>query len=314
MKNMRKMGILIVFLGILVSINLASALSCGDVITKSVTLTEDLFCSGTAITIDADNIVIDGNGHTIEGDGTGAGIYVFENSGIVIKNLVIRNFENGVYFLDDNLGNEVYDSVLEENQNGIAIIVFGNGNKIHDNEFRGNDRGLFISIFSNGNEVYDNKFIHNSDVAVRIIQSRLNIFWENKFIENEIHVDDFGADNEYDNGVEGNYWDDFDSNSGFPNIYTINENTVDNFPYWFQAKCGDVNADGNLDKKDINYLRDFLFRGGESPIPKWTGDVNGDKTFNILDMVTLINHIVRGKPVLSCRINDKDLNERLKLA
>ena len=308
-----KILILTVFLALIFLASAASALSCGDTITESITLTENMTCSGTAITVDADNVVIDGNGHTLEGDGTGYGIYVSENIDVVVKNLVIRNFEEGIIFIDDIQNSEVYNNVIEGNANGLSIIVFGVQNKIHDNEFRGNERGMFISIFSNGNEIYHNKFIHNSDAGVRIMQSRFNVFYNNQFIGNTKHADDLSHDNSYDNGVIGNYWNDYEKNSGFPNNYVVNGNSIDHYPFWFQAKCGDVNADGKLTRADINYLVGYVFGGKDAPMPIWAGDVNGDNVFNVIDVVTLINHVIRGKPAPTCGMTNVDGSKSVKI-
>jgi len=157
-----KILILTVFLALIFLASAASALSCGDTITESITLTENMTCSGTAITVDADNVVIDGNGHTLEGDGTGYGIYVSENIDVVVKNLVIRNFEEGIIFIDDIQNSEVYNNVIEGNANGLSIIVFGVQNKIHDNEFRGNEKK------GKGPGCQDNKGVHGAGALSKI--------------------------------------------------------------------------------------------------------------------------------------------------
>ena len=56
-------------LGMLVSDALANHVTCGDVITTDTTLDSDLLdCAGHGIVIGADNITLDLNGHTIDGD------------------------------------------------------------------------------------------------------------------------------------------------------------------------------------------------------------------------------------------------------
>src|SRR5688572_26585245 len=48
---------------------LASHVKCGDVLTQDTTLDSDLVdCSGQGIVIGADNVTLDLNGHTIDGD------------------------------------------------------------------------------------------------------------------------------------------------------------------------------------------------------------------------------------------------------
>jgi len=287
--------------------NAVSALSCGDTITESVVLTEDLSCSGDGLIIDADNIVIDGSGHTIQGDGTGNGIYIFENSGVEVKDITVRNYEFGIGLVDDNSGNLIYDNVIEGNDAGILVAVFGVSNKIHDNTLRNNGRAIAFTAFSNGNEIYDNKFIYNSDVGVRLLQSKWNVFWGNKFVSNSKHVDDTTQLNYYDKNGIGNYWDDFEKNPLYPTKYVVAGTAVDDFPFWFQAKCGDLSDLKILDIFDVTILINYIFRGGEPPAPIWAADINGDRTFNILDVTGLINHVHRGAQAPSCGLNKKTL-------
>ncbi|MDF5757218.1 right-handed parallel beta-helix repeat-containing protein [Spongiactinospora sp. TRM90649] len=75
----------------------ALVVNCGDTLTGSVTLTADLTCAGHALTVDADNVTIDLNGHEIIGNGTGNAITVRARKGISVSNGVIRNFANGVH-------------------------------------------------------------------------------------------------------------------------------------------------------------------------------------------------------------------------
>jgi parallel beta-helix repeat protein len=53
--------------------------------------------SGT-IVIERDGVVLDGAGYTLQGNGSSYGIWLQDKSGVVIKNLNIRNFGHGVRF------------------------------------------------------------------------------------------------------------------------------------------------------------------------------------------------------------------------
>ncbi len=82
------------------SIAVAETLVCGTTITTSTTLDSDMFCSGTGITIGADNIVLDCAGHSITGTGPDIsmyrGIYLFGRTGVTVKNCVVTNFGAGI--------------------------------------------------------------------------------------------------------------------------------------------------------------------------------------------------------------------------
>ena len=80
----------------------ASHLSCGDTITADTTLDSDLVnCPNNGIVIGADNVTLDLNGHTIDGDGfiqgghqEDTGVSIFEHDGITVKHGSIRQFGN----------------------------------------------------------------------------------------------------------------------------------------------------------------------------------------------------------------------------
>ena len=65
------------------------------------TLNRDVTVSGSAgIEITANNITLDGAGHTVTGDGAtnAAGIEAGSNTGITIKNSIVQHFQDGIYF------------------------------------------------------------------------------------------------------------------------------------------------------------------------------------------------------------------------
>ncbi|MCD4760041.1 right-handed parallel beta-helix repeat-containing protein [archaeon] len=77
--------------------------ACGSHITESVTLTEDILdCSGDyqgiALKIIADDIVLDCNGHSIEGVDTYSmyGVFIDGRENVIVKNCNIHNFGEGI--------------------------------------------------------------------------------------------------------------------------------------------------------------------------------------------------------------------------
>ncbi|MHC4447211.1 MAG: NosD domain-containing protein, partial [Planctomycetota bacterium] len=70
---------------------------CGDVLTTDTTLLTDLECSGgTAITMGADNITLDCDGHTIKGDGSRMGVDLGGTSGVTVQSCTIEDFTYGI--------------------------------------------------------------------------------------------------------------------------------------------------------------------------------------------------------------------------
>lgn len=79
----------------------APNLSCGEVISASVTLTGNLHCDGTGLIVDADNdVTLDLGGHTVTGNGTGDGIVLSSSDEpdftYTLENGRISGFASGV--------------------------------------------------------------------------------------------------------------------------------------------------------------------------------------------------------------------------
>ncbi|MEM3407973.1 MAG: hypothetical protein QXW80_00905 [Candidatus Micrarchaeia archaeon] len=108
MRKLSSLNYLILFFA-LVSISFAAncggstPCNCGDTIIENYTMTSDLPCSGTALTIGADHITLDCQGYTINHTGSGSGINASGRTNITIKNCniigstsVANNY--GIYF------------------------------------------------------------------------------------------------------------------------------------------------------------------------------------------------------------------------
>jgi hypothetical protein len=173
---------------------------CGDTIDESCAFNESLSCnSGHGLIIGANGITIDGNGYTLDGVSSGAcdglgiqrsGIYNKAHDDVLIKNLKVKNFCNGIYCrYDDEAGDKVENVTIENcgihhnggdsggdnSVHGIkAIGVFDSeikNCKIHDNTGKGDScegggNGIFLKGISGygawgniitHNEIYDNK-------------------------------------------------------------------------------------------------------------------------------------------------------------
>ena len=76
---------------------------CGDTISADSSIHADLSnCPGDGLVIGADNVTLDLNGHTIDGDATpgttdpDAGIRLETHQGVTIQNGAVDEFDNGV--------------------------------------------------------------------------------------------------------------------------------------------------------------------------------------------------------------------------
>ncbi|MBU1922616.1 right-handed parallel beta-helix repeat-containing protein, partial [Patescibacteria group bacterium] len=138
---------------------------------KTCTLTGDVF---QTIQIDANNIILDGNGYSVIGNNSGNGIYSNNKQYITIKNLVVKNFANGIYF---NLGsyNQVIDSEVRENEVGLRFYS-SNYNQILRNIANDNRlTGIWIQKSSN-NILTQNQADRNGASATAYTNDAYGIF------------------------------------------------------------------------------------------------------------------------------------------
>lgn len=101
-----------------------ATLACGQLLETDVTLDNDLICSGDALTVNADGIRVNLNGHTIRGDGTGNGITVRGRIDVTIHGGTIGGFLSGI-FAATSSGVVIKDMGFTENREA----VFLNGTK-----------------------------------------------------------------------------------------------------------------------------------------------------------------------------------------
>ena len=116
--------------------------ACGDTVTESCTFNCDLYCSsGHGLMIGADNVVIDGNGYTLDGvipgdctdsENERSGIFNSGHDDLVIEDLEIKNFCNGIYLR----GNDIKGDVVKNNTIDYCN-VHHNGNDIDDTTTHG---------------------------------------------------------------------------------------------------------------------------------------------------------------------------------
>ncbi len=161
----------------------AGTLKCGDVITRSTTLTLDVRqCAGDGIIIGADNITLNLNGHTISGargpgSGNEAGIRLPNRRGVTITGLpspsdmkgTVTGFDAGV-FINGGSGNSVENLIVRDNigpdgegeptlSDGIALFHSAN-NRIVNNVIARNGRydGIgVLGVDSNDNLIEGNR-------------------------------------------------------------------------------------------------------------------------------------------------------------
>jgi len=208
------------------------------------------FASGIkgSMKVERSNIIIDGNGYTLQGSYTLQdsrslnGIYMYCVNNVTLKNTNIANFANDIY-LGSSCNNSIYSNNIKSyqrsgivldfssNDNNVynntivntvsddssGILVSGsNRNSIHDNNITNNGyAGIWFVSGPSYNRVYCNNIANNSQGVMLIYSSSNNQFYLNNFISNggnavaSLYLGK--CFNTWDNGTVGNYWSDYNS-------------------------------------------------------------------------------------------------------
>lgn len=194
---------------------------------NSYTFTSDL--TNSTITVERDNIVIDGAGYRLQGNGQwwNTGVTLTNRSNVIIKNIDIRDYVWSVY-LDSSSNIIVYNNNMLTAWN--VWIVSSVSNQIVGNNVTGEDTGFGYCInIENGaadNLIMGNNLIDAGSAVTGYSSSgKNNTFYHNNFVNNSDNVVAwFEGGNFWDNGTEGNYWSDY---KGFD----IDDDGVGDKPY-----------------------------------------------------------------------------------
>ncbi|MFX1296064.1 MAG: NosD domain-containing protein, partial [Promethearchaeota archaeon] len=181
--------------------------------------------------------------------------------------LIFSNFSGCLYgvSLSSSHDNNISNNKFVNHQNGI-ISYFGSGFYISNNTILNNlDSGILILASSSynitGNIVNDsiygiklfmgagvgtiseNYILNNKEVGLQISDNSLDIYY-NVFSQNGINAEDYGNNNNWDDGFAGNYWDDYTGGD-------LNQDGIGDFNYSIPG-----NANNN-DTKPLMYPIDI---------------------------------------------------------
>jgi nitrous oxidase accessory protein NosD len=152
---------------------------------------------------------------------TGALVWLLNSSHNIIRanNASAGNFYG--FLIDGSSGfteqNTVINNLISFNLvTGIELRSVGcKLNTIQDNMFINHTIGMVVNGYNA--TIKGNHFINNSGVGMTMMMfSQYNMAYENCFMTNALHAQDGGMNNTWDNGLRGNYWDNYtgpDANS-----------------------------------------------------------------------------------------------------
>ncbi len=192
------------------------------------TFTGNITSDADGVVVERSNVIIDGNGYTLQGTRTGYGLFLNGRSNVTIKGTQITNFEYGM-FLNYSVGNTIYGNIVTNNQMfGILLWKDSNSNIVASNAITNNNYGIDLG-YSKNNDIVSNNISHNSyGVSGRFSSSKNNIV--NNTVENNVR-----------NGVEFYGWD-------YSENVIISNNTITSNGWggiWFVSSASNNTVIGN---------------------------------------------------------------------
>ena len=161
---------------------------------------------------------------------------------LVSDNVIYNNTNYGIYLNYGSTNNIIFKNILSANLDGI-YITSSSFNSFSTNSILNNlVYGVLVATNSINNTFLNNSIKYNNLTGLLFDStSSNNIVYLNNFTGNSINAIDEFANNQWDNGSVGNYWDDYmyfdldgDGIGDAPYIIpsTIMVYNLDNYPIW----------------------------------------------------------------------------------
>jgi len=206
-----------------------------------------------SIVVEKDNVLLDGADYRLQGDGNQNGITLGISNNITVKNLQLSSFNIGIVVMGSD-NNKILENTITDNFRGLDLTASEN-NTVSGNYIANNNDG--IALENMYNNIIENTITNNSNFGIHlygagynnIIGNNItnngrgilvsicynNSIYHNNFVNNTNHVETDDSNGIWDNGEEGNYWDNYtgldsDVDSIGDTAYIIDENNQDNYP------------------------------------------------------------------------------------
>jgi parallel beta-helix repeat protein len=205
-----------------------------------------------SIAVERDNMILDGNGHSLTNKEGMVALNLTSVRNVVIKNLTLKDCYGLGISLDRCSNVTVSGNIITgtcvfyppvQATSGIYVWA-GNSNIIEGNRLSDNYVGIYLGYDAEQNIIVNNNITSNLRGIV-FCEASNNLIYHNNFINNTINVHDNAANsssysasvNTWDNGYPsgGNYWSKYngtDNNADCigDTLYIIDKNNQDSYP------------------------------------------------------------------------------------
>ena len=139
------------------------------------------------IVVERNNIVVDGSGYTLQGQGIGCGFFLDSINNVTIKRTLIKRFSKGI-MLNSSSFNVVSENNITDNWDGVDLY-WSSSNTISGNDITNNGWGVTLHSSSNNTIITNNitKHLYASErtpVGVQLFLSSNNTISGNNVTNN----------------------------------------------------------------------------------------------------------------------------------
>ena len=153
-----------------------SQIGTWNTMTKTCILNRDVTMAGSAgIEFGSDGVTVDGAGHVLAGEVSTneSGVLADTRTGVTIKNLNVRQFQDGIYFTNATSNNILNNTTTSNFRDGISLNTSGS-NKVSGNTSDSNSRaGLYVAT-STGDTLIGNTVQNNTSDGI-LLQSSTSL-------------------------------------------------------------------------------------------------------------------------------------------
>jgi parallel beta-helix repeat protein len=190
-----------------------------------------------SVVVERNNIVIDGNGYTLQGSGSGNGIYLSGRENVTVRNTQVKGFFYGIVLTSSSNYNTISgNSVTANSGYGIRLYSDCNYNGVYGNNITDNGVGILLH-YASSNSISGNNITANSGNGIMLGWSHYNSIFGNTVAANSGNGINFYAGGSYNSIVLNN----ITQNSGYglylwevTDLYAYQNNFIDNYGIFLQ--------------------------------------------------------------------------------
>ena len=224
-------------------------------VTTYITFNEDRY---EPIVVTTDNLVIDGNGYTLQGPGSGTSISLTGRNNVTIKNLMITGWKDGVY-MDSCQKVTLVNNIIADNEVGVNMGEESSHITLTGNTLSNNHLGVYMRMFCNDITIFNNTISHNEDGVHMEYCSRVRIA-NNTISHNHLGVRLWPqVTPTYVTVVNNTIFKNYD---GIHMVYASNVNITNNLIFWndingvYLENCSDITIFLNTVIDNMNQVYD----------------------------------------------------------